>query len=157
METPCDFCELEEPTCPVCCRGMGPAPVAVMVAERPQARRKAARPSGPSLFDLGPEPTENPAHDLGAVYLAQPAFRGLGGMREMYDALGILATSERADIVLIRSHVAYHTSDAEAARVTIKPSRGHSYRITGGRADLCPCVVRIANPYDHREGVTGWK
>lgn len=77
------------------------------------------------------------------------------GMRGLYNRLGLIATSEIADIVLIRSHIAYHAGHKEAARARILPSRGHSYRIHGTyTADKI--IVRIRDYYNHREGVVGF-
>jgi len=78
------------------------------------------------------------------------------GMGSLYEALGLLPASDAADIVLIRSHVAYWTGHAAAERCTINRSRGHSFRVTGARADL-DRVVHVVDHYDHREGVIGWK
>ncbi len=84
-------------------------------------------------------------------HLCQPEHAGLPrGMRDLYDRLGLIPTSTNADTVLIRSHIAYWSGSKEAERATIKPSRGHSYRVNGS------VIVRIADHYDHRDGVTGW-
>jgi len=75
----------------------------------------------------------------------------MDGMHGLYNHLGIIPTSENADIVLIRSHIAYWAGSKKAERAEIKPSRGHSYKIDK------TTVVRITDYYDHREGVVGFK
>jgi len=86
-----------------------------------------------------------------APHLCLPEYRALpGGMKELYAALGLLATSENADTVLIRSHIAYWSGDKAAEAAVIKPSRGHSYRINGA------VLVRITDYFDHRDGIVGW-
>ena len=89
-------------------------------------------------------------------HICQNAFNGVGDMRGAYERLGTLATSENGDIFLIRSHVAYWSGNKRAKYATIKPSRGHSYRVTE-LAGFGTRIVRIVNYYDHREGVQGWK
>lgn len=88
------------------------------------------------------------------THLLQDEFRDVKDMRGLYDKLGMIPTSENADIVLIRSHVAYVAGQTEAARCTIKPSRGHSYRIGSFGQDY---IVRIADHYDYRTGVIGYE
>ena len=84
------------------------------------------------------------------AHLCEPQHAGLpGGMRDLYALLGLLATSTAATTVLIRSHIAYWCGRAAAERATIKPSRGHSYKVNGRQ------IVRIVDYYDHRKGVTG--
>ncbi len=84
-------------------------------------------------------------------HICQPAYRHLHGMRAFfYSQVGVIATSENADIMLIRSHIAYWSSSDAAFRAVIKPSRGNSYRVNGDT------IVRIVDHYDHRDGVTGW-
>lgn len=73
-------------------------------------------------------------------------------MKRLYQKLGCVATSTNADTVLIRSHLAYWGTQAIAAEATIKPSRGHSYRVTQNGTDR---IVRITDHYDHRFGVVG--
>lgn len=84
-------------------------------------------------------------------HICQPAYRHLPGMREFYREVRTIATSENADVMLIRSHIAYWSGTGTAERSVINPSRGHSYRVNGDT------IVRIRDHYDHREGVTGWK
>lgn len=92
---------------------------------------------------------------LETPHLCQPQFCGMPrGMKDLYSALHLLATSTSADIVLIRSHIAYWAGNTVAEKATIKPSRGHSYRITSNHGDV---IVKIADHFDHREGVIGWK
>lgn len=101
---------------------------------------------------------------MSVVHICQPAYAGLaGGMRELYDALGLLPTSTNADVVLIRSHIAYWSGSQVAERVSIRPSRGRSYRVSEerrrhlvGRLEK-DVIVGISDHFDHREGVTGWK
>lgn len=104
------------------------------------------------FFDPSPASSTLTANPLTA-HICQDAFLGVGGMRGAYDRLGVIPTSTAADVFLIRSHIAYHSGRTLAERVTIKPSRGHSYRVTGGHV---PLVVRITDHYDHRNGVHGW-
>lgn len=87
-----------------------------------------------------------PAHLLDAP--------GVHSMAEFYKAFGIYATSDVGSIALIRSHIAYHTGRQCAATAKIKPSRGHSYRVTTEYGQSL--VVRITDYYDHRDGVHGW-
>jgi hypothetical protein len=84
------------------------------------------------------------------THLLRPEHVGLAGMREFYAKTNTYATSTNGDTALIRSHIAYHSGIATAERATIKPSRGHSYRINGDH------IVKITDHYDHRNGVTGW-
>ena len=86
-------------------------------------------------------------------HICQANHAHLASMKELYAKLLILPTSEVADCVLIRSHVAYHAGQAVAARVKISPSRGHSYKIEEGWRKI---IVRITDPYDHRQGVAGY-
>ena len=77
-----------------------------------------------------------------------------GDMREYYHSAGLLATSENADIALIRSWIAYWAGEDAADRASIRPSRGHSYRIANyGHHDKDDVIVTIADHYDHRNGV----
>lgn len=80
-----------------------------------------------------------------------------GGMRELYGLHRVCATSEHADIMLIRSHVAYWSGIATAERLDIRPSRGHSYKLREPRSGAVVAVCRVSDPFDHREGVTGWR
>lgn len=83
--------------------------------------------------------------------------RGVGDMRSLYSKLQVYPTSENGDILLIRSHIAYHSGNKAAERAAIKPSRGHSYRVAAwGTHDKGDAIVRITDYYDHRTGVTGW-
>lgn len=78
----------------------------------------------------------------------------LGDMRAFYDANGMLATSTNADIALIRSHLAYWQGSRLAEQASIRPSRGHSYRVARyGRHDSSDQIARIVDYYDHRDGV----
>jgi len=79
--------------------------------------------------------------------ICQSEFSMLNGMREFYQLCGMIATSEVATVALIRSYIAYHRGQREALRATIKPSRGHSYRVNGDS------IVRIVDYFDHRNGV----
>lgn len=75
-------------------------------------------------------------------------------MREYYNAAGLIPTSTNADIALIRSWIAYWQGESAADRASIRPSRGHSYRIAlYGRHDAEDTIVRISDYYDHRNGV----
>lgn len=85
-----------------------------------------------------------------AQHLCQPQHRGLNGMRDLYAKLQVYATSDNGNTLLIRSHIAYWSGTAAAERATIKPSRGHSYRVNGAT------IVRITDHHDHRNGVIGW-
>jgi hypothetical protein len=87
------------------------------------------------------------------AHLCQPGFRSLSGMMALYERLALIPTSTVADTVLIRSHLAYWTGAKAAYQAKIKPSRGHSYRVT---CQWRTVIVRIVDHYDHREGVTGW-
>ena len=73
-------------------------------------------------------------------------------IRTAYDRCNYMPTSERADIYLIRSHIAYWCGHLAADRAVIHASRGHSYRIdlNGTRY-----IVRIVDYYDHRQGIVG--
>lgn len=84
------------------------------------------------------------------VHICLPQFAMLNGMRAFYAANGMLATSENADVALIRSHIAYHAGNNVAERAVIKSSRGHSYRINHNT------IVRITDHYNHRTGVQGY-
>lgn len=78
-------------------------------------------------------------------------------MRGFYRALRLIPTSTDADTSLIRSHLAYHNGVRTAERAAIKPSRGHSYRVAlNGKHAKDDLILRVSDPYDHREGVTGW-
>ena len=90
------------------------------------------------------------------IHICQPEHCHLNGMKEFYAVAGMLATSENADIALIRSHIAYHAGSRPAERASIKPSRGHSYRVSMyGAHDKFDLIVRITDHYDHRNGVSG--
>lgn len=88
-------------------------------------------------------------------HLLRPEFLGIPGIRGAYSKLRLLPTSTNADVFLIRSHIAYWAGSREAERMTISPSRGHSYKIQAGRGEKM--IVRIVDHFDHREGVVGWK
>lgn len=76
-------------------------------------------------------------------------------MHEFYRAIAAIPTSDYANVALIRSHIAYHAGQKMAERALIKPSRGHSYRVSlHGRNDDWK-IVKIIDHYDHRDGVTG--
>lgn len=109
-------------------------------------------PGSVELFPSGPASEPEPAE---GEHLLRPAHLGLGGMRQLYDKLGLLATSTNADIVLIRSHLAYHGGARAAERATIRPSRGHTYRIDGMHGEN-NVIVKIVDYSDHRAGVIGW-
>lgn len=97
-------------------------------------------------------------HPEGTMHICQAEYTHLEGMREFYHAIGVLPTSEVADIALIRSHVAYHLGSQKAMQAHIKASRGHSYRVSLYGLSTRPSdyqVVRIRDYYDHRNGVTG--
>lgn len=92
--------------------------------------------------------------DPTTAHLCQPEHAGLpGGMRDLYGLARVYPTSTLGDTMLIRSHIAYHSGSHNAERATIRPTRGHRYRVT-----LYPyaVVVGITNPDDHRAGVVGW-
>lgn len=90
-------------------------------------------------------------------HVCQKEFCALPGMREFYAAIGALPTSTNADIALIRSHIAYWSGNAAAERAAIKASRGHSYRVAPyGTHSKDDVIVRVADHYDYRLGVTGW-
>lgn len=80
-----------------------------------------------------------------------------GDIRAAYLAQSCYPTSPNGDEMLIRWHIAYWSGFALADRVSIKPSRGNSYRVakfgTHGKDDV---IVRVVDTYDHREGVQGW-
>lgn len=87
-------------------------------------------------------------------HICQEEYAHLASMKEFYSANHMLATSEEADISLIRSHIAYHAGVQRAKQAIIKPARGHSYRVRlYGMGD--GVIVRISDHYDHRNGVTG--
>lgn len=89
--------------------------------------------------------TEQPKHLLQTLGM---------DMREFYNAYSLIPTSTNADCALILSHIAYWSGLTEADKATVTPSRGHSYRVKQRfGADV---IVRIADHYDHREGVVGW-
>lgn len=77
-------------------------------------------------------------------------------MRGYYRARGVYPTSTDGDTELIRSHVAYWAGLKAAERVSIKPSRGHSYRVAlNGTHGSDDTIVRITDYYEHRYGVVG--
>lgn len=78
-----------------------------------------------------------------------------GSMRDLYAKHGLLASSPNADDALIRSHIAHCVDDEAAARAVIKPSRGRRYHVETPWFD--PCVVRVVDEHDHRNGVEGWR
>jgi hypothetical protein len=87
------------------------------------------------------------------THICQHEHASLPDMRALYAKLSVLPTSMNADVILIRSHVAYWSGLNIAERATIKPSRGHSYRVKSNGVDR---IVRIKDYYDHRNGITGW-
>jgi len=87
---------------------------------------------------------------LNEPHICQGQYWNLPNMREFYRANNVIPTSENADVMLIRSHIAYWSGNDAANRAVIKPSRGHSYRVNKD------CIVRIRDYYDHRDGITGW-
>ena len=89
-------------------------------------------------------------------HICQPQYRGLNSMKEFYSATNMLPTSEVADIALIKSHICYHAGERYANDAIITASRGHSYRVRlyGNMHDK-GTIVRIADHFDHRNGVTG--
>jgi hypothetical protein len=91
-------------------------------------------------------------------HICQDGFSALNGMREFYNVIGVLPTSENADITLIRSHIAYWGGSIKAEKASIKPSRGYSYRVAMyGKHDRDDIIVKIADYYDHRDGVVGYR
>lgn len=85
--------------------------------------------------------------------LDEPEGSGIHTMRDAYARHSFYPTSDNGNIYLIRSHIAYWCSRREAKECTIKPSRGHSYRVRCLHgADY---LVRISDHYDHRHGVVG--
>lgn len=90
-------------------------------------------------------------HESYTIHICKPEYSHLSSMQEFYRTVGVVATSTWADIMLIRSHIAYWSGSQEAERATITPSRGHSYRVNK------EVVVKITNTYDHRDGVIGWR
>ena len=78
---------------------------------------------------------------------------GIHTMEDAYSFHSFCPTSTNGDVYLIRSHIAYHCGLRAASECTIKPSRGHSYRVRCLHgADY---LVRISDHYDHRHGVVG--
>src|SRR4051812_5063057 len=63
-------------------------------------------------------------------HICQPEHCASDGMRNLYAKLGVYPSSEHGDVILIRSHIAYWSGSAVAERALIKPSRGHTYRVT---------------------------
>lgn len=84
------------------------------------------------------------------AHLAEPQHVG-GGMDNLYANLRLIPTSIAADIVLIRSYVAYWHGTTTAERTAIRPSRGHSYRV---EFPYRTYKAVITDHYDHRDGVT---
>lgn len=91
-----------------------------------------------------------------SVHICQPPYRALDGLRALYNLLRVCPTSTAADTVAIRSHIAYWSGSQRAESVTIRPSRGHSYRVTEGRKGETVAIVRVQDPSDHRDGIIGW-
>lgn len=88
-------------------------------------------------------------------HILQPEHIGLD-MRQLFAKCDCIATSTTADTILIRSHIAYWLSAAVAEKAIISPSRGHSYRVSfWPHRKENDKIVRIGDPYDHRDGVTG--
>lgn len=88
-------------------------------------------------------------------HICQEEYAHLASMKEFYKVNHMLATSEEADIALIRSHIAYHAGAQRAKQATIKPSRGHSFRVRLYGMGDDGVIARITDHYDHRNGVTG--
>src|SRR5258707_1079594 len=81
------------------------------------------------MIDFGHDKSADRMNALDrTAHICRPGYRHLAGMREFYHAVGIIATSETADVMLIRSHIAYWSGNATAERAVIKPSHGHSSR-----------------------------
>lgn len=92
------------------------------------------------------------------AHICEPHFCHLDGMRKLYEACKVYPTSTHGDTMLIRSHIAYHSGNAAAERVVIKPSRGHSYNVLScSRPGAYKVNVKITDYYDHRDGVHGWR
>ena len=77
-----------------------------------------------------------------------------GTIDERYAEAKLIPTSENADKELIRWHVQYWGGAPEAEGMTIRHSRGYTYRIETRRFSG---IVRVVNPHDHREGVAGYR
>ena len=91
------------------------------------------------------------------IHLCQAEYCGLDGMREFYQAVQAYPTSPNGDVMLIRSHIAYHAGERAAQTASIRPSRGNSYRVARwGTHDKGDSIVRITDYYDHRNGVVGY-
>lgn len=90
-------------------------------------------------------------------HLGQAGLSHLRDMAHAYTTLRMLPTSTVADTFLIRSHIAYHDGSAMAERAIITPSRGSSYRVRQQLIDRPGVIVKIANYFDHRDGVIGWR
>ena len=91
-------------------------------------------------------------------HICMAGFTHLDGMKSFYDLVGVIPTSEIADVALIRSHIAYWAGAKKAEAASIRASRGHSYRVAmWGHHDHSDLIVRIVDHYDHREGVTGFR
>lgn len=100
------------------------------------------------------ESTITQADSWKTAHMGEPSNRDLLWIRELYELLRIYPTSTAGDTVLIRSHIAYWRGPVQAARVTIRPSRGHTYRVCGlDSADCGDQIAVISDYYDHRDGV----
>ena len=83
---------------------------------------------------------------------------GIHDMESFYGAIRVCATSEIGDIACIRSHIAYWCGQDAASRAAIRPSRGHGYRVARcGKHGTDDLIVRVPDPYDHRDGVQGFR
>ncbi|MES2339243.1 MAG: hypothetical protein V4537_14210 [Pseudomonadota bacterium] len=79
-------------------------------------------------------------------------------VRAAYDREGLIATSTNADTFLIKMHIRYWSGSRAEAMASIKPSRGHSYRVAKfGKHGKDDVIVRITDHYDHRDGIAGWR
>lgn len=91
------------------------------------------------------------------THICKEPYCGLATMKEFYNAIGVLPTSENADVALIRSHIAYWSGAVKAEKASIKPSRGCSYRVAMyGHHDKTDIILKIRDYYDHRDGVVGY-
>jgi hypothetical protein len=75
---------------------------------------------------------------------------GIGDAKGLYDALNCYQTSTNGDVALITWHFIYHTGSAPRG---VRTSRGHSYRAMNAYG--LEYDVRVADCYDHRNGVVG--
>ena len=78
--------------------------------------------------------------------------------REKYAAANCYPTSPNGDMMLILAHIRYWSGDRAAESASIKPSRGNSYRVARyGHHEKNDLIVRVTDPFDHRDGVTGYR